>query len=216
MHACTAQVDVFVSGIGTGGTITGAGEFLKSQKSSVHVVAVEPSESPVLSGGSPGPHKIQGIGAGFVPGVLNTTVYDEVIQVLPSFLRCALRTSPAAWDSFLSGPHDAPAGACCRLACMDASRSSGGFERQACNWDRCRLSGAQVSSEEAIDMARRLATEEGIFCGISSGARIPAARAWLGSCHLIHHLLLRCPANPATCCHLLSGRGLECVERAQC
>ena len=75
------QVDVLVSAIGTGGTITGTGEFLKSKKSSVRVVGVEPSESPVLAGGKAGPHKIQGIGAGFVPGVLNTEVYDEVLAV---------------------------------------------------------------------------------------------------------------------------------------
>lgn len=75
------QVDVFVAGVGTGGTLTGVGEYLKSRKPEVKVVAMEPASSPVLSQGKAGPHKIQGIGAGFVPEVLNTGIYDEVITV---------------------------------------------------------------------------------------------------------------------------------------
>ena len=75
------QVDIFVAGVGTGGTVTGVGEYLKSQNAAVKVVAVEPASSPVLSKGTPGAHKIQGIGAGFVPAVLNTGVYDEIIAV---------------------------------------------------------------------------------------------------------------------------------------
>lgn len=106
------KVDIFVSGVGTGGTITGVSEILKEKKNSVYSVAVEPFDSPVLSGGSPAPHKIQGMGAGFIPAVLNTKCYDEVIK---------------------------------------------------------------VKNEEAFDMARRLAKEEGILCGISSGSIIHAA-----------------------------------------
>lgn len=106
------RVDILVAGVGTGGTITGIGEVIKKKKPSFKVIAVEPKDSPVLSGGQAGPHKIQGIGAGFIPEVLNTKIIDEIIH---------------------------------------------------------------VSNEEAMEFSRRLAREEGILAGISSGAAVFAA-----------------------------------------
>lgn len=106
------EIDIFVAGVGTGGTVTGVGEYLKSKKEDIQIVAVEPASSPVLSKGEAGPHKIQGIGAGFVPEVLNTEIYDEII--------------PAA-------------------------------------------------DEDAFDLGKAMAVEEGILVGISSGAALWAA-----------------------------------------
>lgn len=106
------KVDIFISGIGTGGTITGVGEVLKARNPGVQVIAVEPDASPILSGGQRGPHPIQGIGAGFVPGILNTAIYDEVVR---------------------------------------------------------------VKNDDALNTARRMATDEGLLVGISSGAAVWAA-----------------------------------------
>jgi cysteine synthase A len=106
------KIDVFVSGVGTGGTITGCGEVLKAKKPDVKIVAVEPADSPVLSGGNPGPHKIQGIGAGFVPAVLNTEIYDRIISVTNEQAIQAARDL-ASQEGILAG---ISAGAACYVA----------------------------------------------------------------------------------------------------
>ena len=111
-------VDIFVAGVGTGGTITGIGEYLKSVKPSVRVLAVEPADSPVLSGGKPGPHKIQGIGAGFVPEVLNRSVIDTVVQVSFAQARRAARLL-AAREGVLAG---ISSGACLWAALQAAAQ----------------------------------------------------------------------------------------------
>ena len=108
------KVDIVVSGIGTGGTITGVGEVLKSRKPSVKIVAVEPDASPVLSGGQPGPHKLQGIGPGFVPAVLNTKIYDEIIRVKETDSGPVSQAGEQArWHSRSASPRAPPPGPRC-------------------------------------------------------------------------------------------------------
>ncbi len=100
--ATAGAVDIFVAGVGTGGTVTGVGHYLKAQKPSVQIVAVEPSASPVLSGGQPGPHKIQGIGAGFIPRVLDVAVIDEILPVTAEQAGATARAA-AAQEGLLVG-----------------------------------------------------------------------------------------------------------------
>lgn len=106
------KIDILVSGIGTGGTITGCGEFLKEKKPGIEIIGVEPADSPILSGGRPGPHKIQGIGAGFVPDVLNTAIYDRIIAVTNEHAIEAARDI-ARLEGILGG---ISAGAACHVA----------------------------------------------------------------------------------------------------
>lgn len=113
------KVDVFVAGVGTGGTITGTGRYLKEKKSSVKVIAVEPSRSPVLSGGRPGAHGLQGIGAGFIPGVLDTGIYDEVVQVTEDDAYAAARLL-ARREGILAG---ITSGAALHAALLEAEKS---------------------------------------------------------------------------------------------
>jgi cysteine synthase A len=118
------QVDAFVSGVGTGGTVTGVGEILKERNSGIRIVAVEPEASPVLSGGSPGPHRIQGIGAGFVPQVLNTEVFDRVIQVKDEDARAMMKRL-AKEEGILTG---ISTGAIC-IAALEIARELGPGKR---------------------------------------------------------------------------------------
>jgi len=104
LRAMDDRVDVFVSGVGTGGTITGAGEAIRARCPSCRIVAVEPRSSPVLSGGAPGPHKIQGIGAGFIPEILDTALLDEIIRDKSLGARAVYGFFPAAADGALPGP----------------------------------------------------------------------------------------------------------------
>ncbi|MBR5547478.1 MAG: cysteine synthase A [Clostridia bacterium] len=112
------RVDIFVAGVGTGGTITGVGTYLKEQNPAIRVIGVEPADSPVLSGGRPGPHGLMGIGAGFVPGVLNTAVYDEIIPVTTQEAYAAAR-SLAHTEGVLTG---ITSGAALHAACLLAAR----------------------------------------------------------------------------------------------
>ncbi|MBN1478293.1 cysteine synthase A [Candidatus Sumerlaeota bacterium] len=118
------KVDAFVSGVGTGGTVTGVGEILKERNPDIRVIAVEPAASPVLSGGSPGPHRIQGIGAGFVPQVLNTEVLDQVIQVKDEDARAMMKRL-AKEEGILSG---ISTGAIC-IAALEIARKLGPGKR---------------------------------------------------------------------------------------
>lgn len=112
------RVDIFVAGVGTGGTITGVGTYLKEQNPAIRIIGVEPADSPVLSGGRPGPHGLMGIGAGFVPGVLNTAVYDEIIPVTSQEAYAAAR-SLAHTEGVLTG---ITSGAALHAACLLAAR----------------------------------------------------------------------------------------------
>jgi cysteine synthase len=118
------QVDAFVAGVGTGGTVTGVGESLRERNADVRIIAVEPEASPILSGGSPGPHRIQGIGAGFVPQVLNTEVFDRVIQVKDEDAR-AMMIRLAKEEGILTG---ISTGAIC-IAALEIARDLGPGKR---------------------------------------------------------------------------------------
>jgi cysteine synthase A len=116
------QVDIFVATVGTGGTITGTGRYLKDQNPNVRVVAVEPEASPVLSGGNAGPHGIQGIGAGFIPAVLDTTVYDEVITVTEEQSYAAGRALGAREGICVGISSGAALHAAMQLACLEENK----------------------------------------------------------------------------------------------